>query len=302
MPAQRRESRSSACTICRQPAAPGSNLCAPCRSAFKRARDSTVSEAILPLRRQRKRPATTPATPAAESAPQGASAHRWVRGAWAVALGGVLVAGGAWIVHTRGNAGTIAPRYAVAAPESEAETIKAAATTAASTVSTAPAERAAVAAPGVDPPRAVSMPAASRPRSRSPASRAASRCRGATPAGPGRGITERRRRPRRRRRSSSRRRPRRVPRRPTAGSASPTRSRVARRTTWSRARCARNRCGSSIATGSGDASPRAPRVASASTATSASRACRRLGVDQRAAWCRRSTLRNPSQARRRPMK
>lgn len=151
MPAQRRESRSSACTICRQPAAPGSNLCAPCRSALKRARDSTVSEAILPLRRQRKRPATTPATPAAESAPQGASAHRWVRGAWAVALGGVLVAGGAWIVHTRGNAGTIAPRYAVAAPESGAETIKAAATTAASTVSTAPAERAAVAAPGVDP-------------------------------------------------------------------------------------------------------------------------------------------------------
>ena len=130
MPAQRRETRSTQCAICHQAIVAGERLCAPCRSALKRARDTTVSEAILPSRRQRRRPAVasaeTPPDPVAT--PKATSTRAWVRGAWAAALGGLLVTGGAWIVHTRGIAGTIAPRYAVAAPESGAETIKAAAT------------------------------------------------------------------------------------------------------------------------------------------------------------------------------
>ena len=39
MPASPRAPRSTACRICRQPTAPGDRLCAPCKSALKRARD-----------------------------------------------------------------------------------------------------------------------------------------------------------------------------------------------------------------------------------------------------------------------
>lgn len=177
MPAQRREPRSSTCAICRQPADPGATLCAPCRSALKRARDSTVSDAILPMRRQRRRPAvpgtvplasTDPAalTPAAP-VPDASSRRGWIRGVWAAAVACLLVTGGAWVVHTRGIAGTIAPRYAIAAAEGGAESIKAAA---APSVAVA-AER--VAAPGlvapppsIDPlsmPSSIALPKAASP-------------------------------------------------------------------------------------------------------------------------------------------
>jgi hypothetical protein len=48
------------CAICRQPSAAGGRLCVPCRSALKRARDTTVSEAWLPRRRPRRPRASPP--------------------------------------------------------------------------------------------------------------------------------------------------------------------------------------------------------------------------------------------------
>lgn len=50
------------------------------------------------------------------------------RAAWAVAAVGVFAGTGMWLAHTRGDAGTIAPRYAVVPAESNTETINAAAT------------------------------------------------------------------------------------------------------------------------------------------------------------------------------
>jgi hypothetical protein len=129
MPASRRE-RTTACAICRQPTAAGDRLCAPCNAALKRARDSTISEAILPARRGRRRPAAD--APAPEVAPVVAALprSRWIaRGAWAACALTLFVAGGAWLAHTRGIAGTIAPRYAIDGPDTSAATIQAASTT-----------------------------------------------------------------------------------------------------------------------------------------------------------------------------
>jgi len=132
MAAARRESKAHACAICRQPALDGDRLCAPCRSALKRARDSTVSDAMTPGRRPRRRP---PAPAPSEASSEGNPATpptraKWIaRGLGVSIAGALLVAGGVWIAHTRGIAGTIAPRYSVAAPESNAETIEAAAAT-----------------------------------------------------------------------------------------------------------------------------------------------------------------------------
>ncbi len=121
------------CAICRQPSVPGERLCAPCKSALKRARDTTVSEAILPLRRARRRPARDGATPleaGAAVAPSFPTRDSWAR---LVAVGlvaaVVVVAAGTWIAHSRSSDGTIAPRYSVGPPASSAETIKAAAST-----------------------------------------------------------------------------------------------------------------------------------------------------------------------------
>jgi len=133
MAAARRESRPHACAICRQPALAGERLCAPCRSALKRARDSTVSDAMMPARRPRRRAATAlPTQPGADASVPAKPAPRagWLaRGIGLSMLGATLIAGGVWIAHTRGIAGTIAPRYSVAPPESSAETIEAAAAT-----------------------------------------------------------------------------------------------------------------------------------------------------------------------------
>ena len=142
MPGTRRV-RSTACAICRQPTAAGDRLCAPCKSALKRARDSTVSEAILPTRRPRQRPATP--EPAAEALPAlAAPPATWLaRGAWAALALGLVVASGVWLAQTRGNAGTIAPRYAVEGAQSGAEMIQAATTTPVPAPTTAPPAKAA---------------------------------------------------------------------------------------------------------------------------------------------------------------
>jgi len=131
MAASRREQRTTACAICRQPVLTGERLCAPCRSALKRARDSTVSEAMVPKRRPRRRPeAPRPATPsvATDAATTPPARANWVaRGVGLSLVAVLLVGGGTWITHTRGIAGTIAPRYSVAPEESKTETIDAAA-------------------------------------------------------------------------------------------------------------------------------------------------------------------------------
>jgi hypothetical protein len=102
---------------------------------LKRARDSTVSDAMMPKRRKSRRAPSQP-SPVAEALPPAPRA-RWIaRSAFAAVTCALLVAGGVWIAHTRSTAGTIAPRYAVAATDSGEETIKAAATTA--TVATPP--------------------------------------------------------------------------------------------------------------------------------------------------------------------
>lgn len=121
------------CAICRQPSPPGERLCAPCKSALKRARDTTVSEAILPLRRARRRPGRDAATP--REAGTSVAPASPTRGSWArlAAVGLVaavaVVATGTWLAHSRSSNGSIAPRHSVGPPESNAEMIKAAAST-----------------------------------------------------------------------------------------------------------------------------------------------------------------------------
>ena len=112
---------------------PGERLCAPCKSALKRARDTTVSEAILPLRRTRRRPGRDGATPldagasvAPSSSTRGSRARLAAVGLMAAVA---VVAAGTWLAHSRSSNGTIAPRYSVGPPESNAEMIKAAAST-----------------------------------------------------------------------------------------------------------------------------------------------------------------------------
>ena len=119
------------CAICSQPALPGGRLCEPCKSALKRARDTTQSEVLLPPRRQRRRPERresltpggdprpnegvavqrTPALPARPAEP----ASRDLRYGAAVAALALLalIASGAWVAHVRGAGGEVAPRYAV---------------------------------------------------------------------------------------------------------------------------------------------------------------------------------------------
>jgi hypothetical protein len=136
----RKDVRLTKCSICGQPALAGGRLCAPCRSALKRARDTTVSEGISPHRRARKRPPLPEANPPLAQAPPANAPRRWLaRAAWAVAALGVFAGTGLWLAHTRGNAGMIAPRYSVAPPVSNGETIKAAASDASMAQAPAPA-------------------------------------------------------------------------------------------------------------------------------------------------------------------
>ena len=110
---------------------PGERLCAACKSALKRARDTTVSEAILPVRRARRRPAREAAgavAPGPRTGPASPAPIPWARHAvTGLAIVAVLGAGGAWLAHSRGTSGAIAPRYSVGPGASGAETIKAAA-------------------------------------------------------------------------------------------------------------------------------------------------------------------------------
>lgn len=134
MQAKRKEPRTTRCAICRQPIVPDERLCAPCKSALKRARDTTVSEAILPTRRGRRRPdrivAGAPVTSRdpALAAPLPTTRAGWTRRVGAgVAVAALIVAGAGWVAHSRDADRPIAPRYSVAAAEAGAETIKAAA-------------------------------------------------------------------------------------------------------------------------------------------------------------------------------
>jgi len=107
---------------------------------------------MMPKRRPRRRSeAPPPATPsvASEAATTPPARANWVaRGVGLSLVAVLLVGGGAWITHTRGIAGTIAPRYSVAAEESKAETIEAAA--AARPAPAAPADKTASAGVGHD--------------------------------------------------------------------------------------------------------------------------------------------------------
>ena len=166
---------------------PGERLCAPCKSALKRARDTTVSEAILPLRRARRRPSRDGATPleaGAALAPRLPARESWARlAAVGLVAAFVVVAAGTWLAHSRSSDGTIAPRHSVGPPASNAETIKAAASTDARPAplpaSQAPSPLAAVAAARapIDPlamPANISVPRVSVAVSSEPASLASS--------------------------------------------------------------------------------------------------------------------------------
>ena len=133
----------------------GDRLCAPCKSALKRARDSTVSDAMMPKRRPRRRletppPAAATATASTDTPAPPARANWIARGIGASLVGALLVASGAWILQARGVSGNIAPRYSVAPQESGAETIEAAAATRSAPASPAPADKAAGAAASHD--------------------------------------------------------------------------------------------------------------------------------------------------------
>lgn len=153
-----RKQRPMKCAICRQPSMPGQRLCAPCKSALKRARDTTVSEAIVPLRRARRRPprdvAASPES-AASAAPASPTRASWAGlAAWGGVVAVVFVAGGTWLAHTRGDAAAIAPRHSVGPSDSSAETIKAAANAEAQFAPSPAAVRATWQAATVDTPRA----------------------------------------------------------------------------------------------------------------------------------------------------
>jgi len=135
MQVKRKEPRTTKCAICRQPSVPGERLCAPCKSALKRARDTTVSEAILPTRRARRRPEridANVASPPAGDAP-GAPMSTATRVGWArravagtAALAALAVIAG-WLAHTGGPDRPISPRHSLGAAEASTETVTAAA-------------------------------------------------------------------------------------------------------------------------------------------------------------------------------
>jgi len=156
MQVKRKEPRTTKCAICRQPSVPGERLCAPCKSALKRARDTTVSEAILPTRRARRRPERIDANVAptlAGEAP-GAPLSTTMRAGWArratagAAALAALVAVAGWLAHTRDPDRPISPRYSVGAAEASTETVAAAASPDLRAVAVPPAPVAPATAPG----------------------------------------------------------------------------------------------------------------------------------------------------------
>lgn len=121
------------CAICRQPSAAGGRLCVPCRSALKRARDTTVSEAWLPRRRPRRPRVSPPVAPAAVAAevagpealnPRDHAFRRPVAATLALlaAVAGVALA----ITQLREPAEALAPRYAVTEGQGVTDPISAA--------------------------------------------------------------------------------------------------------------------------------------------------------------------------------
>jgi hypothetical protein len=123
MPNPRRNSRLTKCSICGQPAVAGGRLCAPCRSALKRARDTTVSEGILPVRRGRKRPMPAMAAAPAEAVVEPAllAAPRGPRLSWAIAAALIAASGIGWFIYSHSDAGAAASRYDALSQSSSAE-------------------------------------------------------------------------------------------------------------------------------------------------------------------------------------
>lgn len=114
MPMPRKSSRLTKCSICGQPALTGGRLCAPCRSALKRARDTTVSEALPQAKRHRRLPAlpkvatvAPPPEPAPVARPAGG-----VRLSWAIGAACLVAVGIVWFIHTHDDAGAAAARSA----------------------------------------------------------------------------------------------------------------------------------------------------------------------------------------------
>ncbi len=120
MPTPRRLSRLTKCSICGQPATAGGRLCVPCRSALKRARDTTVSEVIVPVRRGRKRPMGPVVAPTAAAAAAPApetpavAATRGPRLSWAIAAALAVAVGIGWFVYSHTDAGASAAKATVA--------------------------------------------------------------------------------------------------------------------------------------------------------------------------------------------
>ncbi len=107
----RRGFRLTRCSICGQPALAGGRLCAACRAALKRARDTTVSEGMPSSRMPRKLPVLHSATPDAPFAvPAAGSRRHGPRLSWAIGAACVVAAGIVWFIHSHDEAGASATR------------------------------------------------------------------------------------------------------------------------------------------------------------------------------------------------
>jgi len=103
--------RLTKCSICGQPALVGGRLCAACRAALKRARDTTVSEGIPSPRTPRKLPVLRSATRDAPfPLPAAGSRRRGPRLSWAIGAACVVAAGIVWFIHSHDEAGASATR------------------------------------------------------------------------------------------------------------------------------------------------------------------------------------------------
>ena len=112
------------CSICGQPAPVGGRLCTACRAALKRARDTTVSEAIAPPRTARKLP-RFPVTAAAVpvDAPATTKARSGPRLSWAIGAACLVAVGIVWFIHSHDEAGAAASRAPDAERQDAAEAV-----------------------------------------------------------------------------------------------------------------------------------------------------------------------------------
>lgn len=118
MPMPRKVPRLTKCSICGQPALAGGRLCAPCRSALKRARDTTVSDDVPKSRHLRKLPAVREFMPAE---PPEAPARSGPRLSWAIGAAILAAVGIVVFVQSRSDVDASASKVA-SAPVVTAET------------------------------------------------------------------------------------------------------------------------------------------------------------------------------------